>query len=86
MNIFEFDVTTLKLFHRLALLAPDINIWFMFQKAGDVDRCRRRFSDIGSEGKQLAGSLSTEYNRHHADEELDDGVFSRAKKGTSIPK
>lgn len=58
----------------------------MFQKSRDVDRSGYSLADIRSKGEELAGSLGAEYDCHHTNEKLDDCVFKRAEKSTSVPE
>jgi hypothetical protein len=86
VDIPELNMATFQTFHSLPVLAPHIDVWFMFQEASYIDCSRDGFSDIGSERKELSCSLGAKHHRHQTDEKLRDRIFALAKESASIPE
>ena len=76
----------LELFHRFITFASNIDFWLTFQKSHDIDRYRYHFTHVESKGKELIDSLSIEYDKYHANEKLNDNIFSHANENAFISK
>ena len=76
MNILKLNAAFLQMVDTFSRRTPNVDVGYVVQESGYIERGGNSFGDIWSEGEKLTGALRGECYSHHTDKELYNGVFT----------